>query len=156
MKEGSQLEARRGRALTTLPRLLQRDLRERLAAHERKAHFNVDDLESGRRSETLRMKAGDRSRWRSRVLDVIVIMIVVEKERMRWIQRNTVKSRKRAIEKTTSSKPEPELATSTYILALAKHHRLHLLHTLLYIKHHFTYKYNVDSSTLNPEVQRSL
>ena len=85
---------RRGCVLTTLPRLLQRDLMGRLTAHEHKAHFNVDDLEDGRSLEVLRVKARNRDRWRSGV-DVIV-----GKERMRWIQRSTVKSRKRAAEKT--------------------------------------------------------
>ena len=84
---------RRGRALTTLPRLLQRGLRERLTVHERRMHFNVDDLENGRHVNVLRMKAENRSRWRSGV-DAIV-----SKERMRWIQRNAAKSRKRAAEK---------------------------------------------------------
>ena len=54
---------RRGRVLTTLPRLLQRDLREKLTAHERRVHFNVDDLENGRQLDILRMKAITRSRW---------------------------------------------------------------------------------------------
>ena len=84
---------RRGRALTTLPRLLQRDLRERLTAHERRARFSVYDLESGRRLSVLRMKAENRGRWRSGV------EATVEKERMRWIQRSAAKSRKRAAEK---------------------------------------------------------
>ena len=48
---------RRGRALTTLPRLLQRDLRERLTVHERRIHFNIDDLENGRHLNILLMKA---------------------------------------------------------------------------------------------------
>ena len=84
---------RRGRVLTTLPRMLQRDLKEKLTAHERKTHFNVDDLESGRRLDILRMTAKSRDRWRSGV------DMIVEKARMRWIERNTVKSRKRAAEK---------------------------------------------------------
>ena len=48
---------RRGRVLTTLPRLLQRDLRERLTIHERRMYFNIDDLESGRHLEILRRTA---------------------------------------------------------------------------------------------------
>ena len=80
---------RRGRVLTTLPRLLQRDLKEKLTAHERKTHFNVDDLESGRQLDILRMTATNRNRWRSGV------DMIIEKARMRWIQTNSVKSRKR-------------------------------------------------------------
>ena len=53
----------------------------------------IDDLENGRHLNILRMTAENRSRWRSGV-DAIV-----EKERMRWIQRNAAKSRKRAAEK---------------------------------------------------------
>ena len=44
---------RRGRVLTTLPRLLQRDLREKLTIHERRLYFNIDDLESGRHMDIL-------------------------------------------------------------------------------------------------------
>ena len=78
-----------------LPRLLllQRDLKEKLTAHERKTHFNVDDLESGRQLDILRMPTTNRSRWRNGV------DMIIEKAHMRWIQRSTVKSRKRAAEK---------------------------------------------------------
>ena len=53
----------------------------------------VDDLESGRRLNILRVKAESRARWRSGV------EAIVEKERARWIRRNAAKSRKRAAEK---------------------------------------------------------
>ena len=86
---------RRGRVLTTLPRLLQRDLRERLTTHERRMHFNIDDLENGRHLEVLRRTAVNRSKWMSGV------EAIVEKERARWIKRNAAKSRKRAAEKAT-------------------------------------------------------
>ena len=49
---------RRGRVLTTLPRLLQGDLREKLTLHERRLHFNIDELESGRHMDILRRTAG--------------------------------------------------------------------------------------------------
>ena len=55
---------RRGRVLTTLPRLLQRDLREKLTMHERRTYFNIDDLENGRHIEILRRTAVNRSKWR--------------------------------------------------------------------------------------------
>merc|ERR1711880_26142 len=84
---------RRGRVLKTLPRLLQRDLKEKLTAHERKVHFNVDDLENGRQLEILRMTARSRHKWRDGV-DAIV-----EKANVRWTHRNTMVSRKRAAEK---------------------------------------------------------
>ena len=84
---------RRGNALTTLPRLLQRDLKEKLTAHECKMHFNVVDLENGRQLEILRMTARSRHKWRDGV-DAIV-----EKANVRWSQRNAQVSRKRAAEK---------------------------------------------------------
>ena len=86
---------RRGRVLTTLPRLLQRDLREKLTIHERRLYFNIDDLESGRHMDILRRTAVNRSKWRSGV------EAMAEKEHARWIKRNAVKSRKRAAEKVT-------------------------------------------------------
>jgi len=57
--------------------------------------LNIDDLENGRHLEILRMTAVNRSKWRSGV------EAIVEKERARWIERNAVKSRKRAAEKVT-------------------------------------------------------
>ena len=79
--------------LTTSPRLLQRDLKDKLTAHERKAHFNVDELENGRRLEMLRMTARSRRKWRDGVV------AIVEKAHKRWTHRNTLVSRKRAAEK---------------------------------------------------------
>ena len=93
---------RRGRVLTTLPRLLQRDLREKLTVHERRTHFNVDDLENGRRIEILRRTAVNRSKWRRGV------EAMVEKEHTRWTKRNTEKSRKRAAEKITYERRKRE------------------------------------------------
>ena len=86
---------RRGRVLTTLPRLLQRDLREKLTVHERRRHFNIDDLEGSRHIDILRRTAANRSKWRRGV------EAIVAKEQARWIKRNTEKSRKRAAEKVT-------------------------------------------------------
>ena len=86
---------RRGRVLTTLPRLLQRDLRERLTMYERRMHFNIDGLENGRHLEILRRTAINRSKWKSGV------EVMVGKECARWIKRNAAKSRKRAAEKAT-------------------------------------------------------
>ena len=72
---------------------MQRDLKEKLTAHERKTRFNVDDLENGRQLEILRMTARSRQKWRDGV-DAIV-----EKANERWTQRNAQVSRKRAAEK---------------------------------------------------------
>lgn len=93
---------RRGRVLTTLPRLLQRDLREKLTVHERRTHFNIDDLENGRHIEILRRTAVNRSKWRRGV------EAMVEKEHTRWTKRNTEKSRKRAAEKITYERRKRE------------------------------------------------
>ena len=79
--------------ITTLPRLLQRDLKERLTAHEHKMHFNIDDLENGGHLEILRRTAKMRGKWRGGV-DALA-----EKASMRWTQRNAEISRKRAVEK---------------------------------------------------------
>ena len=76
---------RGGRVLTTLPRLLQRDLREKLTIHERRLYFNIDDLEIGRHMDILRRTAVNRSKWRSGV------EAIVEKEYARWIKRNAVR-----------------------------------------------------------------
>ena len=84
---------RRGRVLTTLPRLLQRDLKDQLTIHERKVHFNVDELENGRQLEILRMTARSRHKWRDGVVTI------VEKAHKRWTHRNAMVSRKRAAEK---------------------------------------------------------
>ena len=84
---------RRGRVLTTLPRLLQRDLKDKLTAHERKVHFNVDELENGRHLEILRMTARSRHKWRDGVVTI------VEKAHKRWTHRNATVSRKRAAAK---------------------------------------------------------
>ena len=86
---------RRGRVLTTLPRLLQRDLKDQLTIHERKVHFNVDELENGRQLEILRMTARSRHKWRDGVVTI------VEKAHKRWTHRNAMVSRKRAAEKMT-------------------------------------------------------
>ena len=86
---------RRARVLTTLPRLLQRDLKEKLDKHKRKMHFNVDDLDNGRQLEILRRTAKGRSKWREGV-DAIV-----EEASARWTQRNEKTSRQRAAEKKT-------------------------------------------------------
>ena len=76
-------------------RLLQRDLREKLTVHERRRHFNIDDLEGSRHIDILRRTAANRSKWRRGV------EAIVAKEQARWIKRNTEKSRKRAAEKVT-------------------------------------------------------
>jgi len=86
---------RRARALTTPPRLLQRDLKEKLDKRKRKMRFNVDDLDDGRQLETLRRTAKGRSKWREGV-DAIV-----EEASARWTQRNEKTSRQRAAEKKT-------------------------------------------------------
>ena len=93
---------RRGRVLTTLPRLLQRDLREKLTVHERRRHFNIDDLEGSRHIDILRRAAANRSKWRSGV------EAMVAKEQARWIKRNAEKSRKRAAEKVTYERRKRE------------------------------------------------
>ena len=84
---------RRGRILTTLPRLLQRDLRERLTNHERMKYFNVDDLDNGRHLVILRMRAERRDLWRDGVA------VIVKKEHRQWTKRNKAKGEKRAAEK---------------------------------------------------------
>jgi hypothetical protein len=84
---------RRGRVLTTLPRLLQRDFRERLTVHERRIYFNITDLDKGRHLDVLRAGAESRDHWRDGVATI------VKKEHRQWIKRNKAKKVKRAAEK---------------------------------------------------------
>jgi exonuclease III len=84
---------RRGRVLTTLPRLLQRDFRERLTENERRIYFNVTELDNGRHLSILRARAESRDHWRDGVA------AIVKKEHRQWTKRNTAKKEKRAAEK---------------------------------------------------------
>jgi len=78
--------SRRGRVLTTIPRLLQLDLNS-LSKTARKNHFNITELSTGTDLEILRNRAQNQSLWRKGV-----DAIIAEYKR-KWTERENKRTR---------------------------------------------------------------
>ena len=78
--------SRRGRVLTTIPRLLQLDLQS-LTKTARMNHFNVNELMTGTDLEKLTHKAQNQHLWRKGV-DAII-----EEKKRKWNERENKKTR---------------------------------------------------------------
>ena len=79
---------RRGRVLTTIPRLLQLDIK-RLAKRASMEHFATNELSTGTHLAILRKKAENRDNWKKGV------KLIVEKEQQQWNERDNNKKAKR-------------------------------------------------------------
>ena len=78
--------SRRGRVLTTIPRLLQLDLQS-LSTTARQNHFNVTELSTGTNLEILRNRAQNQQLWRKGV-DAII-----EEYKRKWTDRENKRTR---------------------------------------------------------------
>ena len=78
--------SRRGRVLTTIPRLLQLDLQS-LTKTARMNHFNVTELSTGNDLQTLRRRAQNQNLWRKGV-----DAIIAEYQR-KWVERENKRTR---------------------------------------------------------------
>ena len=79
---------RRGRVLTTIPRLLQLDI-QKLSMRTRKEHFAIEELSKGRDLALLRWKAENRDHWK------IGVDLLVSKELEIWNKRDQTKKDRR-------------------------------------------------------------
>ena len=79
---------RRGRVLTTIPRLLQLDVKK-LGKRTSKEHFAINELSTGTDLVLLRLKADNRDNWKKGV------NLLVEKEQQLWNERDNKKKAQR-------------------------------------------------------------
>jgi len=79
---------RRGRVLTTIPRLLQLDI-QKLGKLIRKDNFAIRELKTGGDLVLLKLKAGNRDNWKKSVT------LLVEKEQQLWNDRDNKKKAQR-------------------------------------------------------------
>ena len=79
---------RRGRVLTTIPRLLHLDI-QKLEKRTRLEHFAINELSTGTHLLTLRRKAENRKNWKKGV------KLIVEKEQQKWNERDNKKKAQR-------------------------------------------------------------
>ena len=92
----------RGRVLTTLPRLLQRDIMEKLKTkRQRNDLFAIDSFKTGTDLEILRQKAQNRDVWKKSV------KVLVESDQNQWKIRNDKKkaTREKAARKRRTNQP---------------------------------------------------
>jgi exonuclease III len=92
----------RGRVLTTLPRLLQRDIMEKIPTNQRrKALFAIDCLKTGTDLAKLRQKAQNRDLWKKSVNEL------VDNDLNQWKKRNDKKkaAREQAERKRRQTQP---------------------------------------------------
>ena len=85
--EQARIKTRRGRLLTTIPRLIQLDILRIKKPKERKELLGTDNFNSGTNLSLLRKKAENRKKWEE------IVQIMARYEELTWINRN--KERKR-------------------------------------------------------------
>jgi hypothetical protein len=92
----------RGRVLTTLPRLLQRDIMEKLPSTQRRKNlFAIESFKTGTDLELLRRKAENRDLWKKSV------NVLVDSDLNQWKKRNDKKkaAREQAERKRRQTQP---------------------------------------------------
>jgi len=92
----------RGRVLTTLPRLLQRDIMEKLPTKQRRKElFAIESIKTGTDLELLRRKAENRDLWKKSVNEL------VDSDLNQWKKRNDKKkaAREQAERKRRQTQP---------------------------------------------------
>ena len=92
---------RRGRVLTTIPRLLQLDIKK-LAKRTKNEHFAIDEFKTGTDLAILRQKAGNRDKWKKGV------NLLVEKERQLWNERDNKKKAQRDEVRAARIRQQPQ------------------------------------------------
>ena len=92
----------RGKVLTTLPRLLQRDISEKLTPRERKDLFAIKGLNNWNDLAILRQKAQNRDNWKNSV------EVLAEKDLKQWRNRNEKRKTKQEQAKDKAKKRQTQ------------------------------------------------
>jgi hypothetical protein len=85
--EEARIKTRRGRLLTTLPRIIQLDMLRVNTTSQRKEIFGTDDFTNGTNLQILKIKAGNKNQWDK------IVHTMTKYEEIIWHNRNNERKR---------------------------------------------------------------